>query len=183
MAQIELDETVMEDVITSRGLRTLHIMRRGQPVNPFAWAQKWIDAKVPEECQSKDLLQWHVTREGDPALDYWHLTLYWNAREMIEFGRGWQDAALRYGVLWYIAPGESVTPAAKTAATLYVIHTGRIATGLWLRHEPAHKPTRVETDYGPLQVVTGQDWVPERYLVVGVPRNDWDAKFVGGRYE
>lgn len=180
--QIDLEEQVMEDMVTSHGLHVLHIMRYGPPASKFAWRDKWADARVPGDV--REFMTSSVTQEADQSLNYWHLHLYWNVRDLVDLSR-WQDAPLRYGVLWFIPRdrGETISGAAEEAAKLYMIHTGREASAVWINVELVTKRPFVETNYGRLAVITGQRWVPERYIVVGVPRTDWDARFVGGRYE
>lgn len=180
--QIALDEVVLEDLITSRGLRTVHIMQHGRPRNDFAWAQKWIEARVPDHA--REFATWCVQPDANQALDYWHLSVWWNARQMVEFVPGrWEGAALRYGVLWYIPQGkETVSFAVDVAATLYRQTTGRTATHAWLRDEPVSKRATIQAQDGPIALATGCVWVPQRYVVVGIPQEIWDAKIMGGRY-
>lgn len=180
--QIDLDEQVMEDLVTSHGLHVLHIMRYGPPVSKFAWRDKWVEIRVPADC--REFMTWIVSPEADKTLNYWHLYIYWSVRDMVDMSR-WTDVPLRYGVLWFIPRdrGETISGAANEAAKLYLIHTGREASAVWINAELVQKRPVIETEYGQLSVMTGQGWVPERYIVVGVPRSDWDARFVGGRYE
>jgi hypothetical protein len=180
--QMDLDEQVMEDLVTSHGLHVLHIMRYGPPASQFAWRDKWADARVPGDV--REFMTWHVSQEENKSLPYWHLHLYWNVRDMVDMSR-WGDVPLRYGVMWFIPRdrGETISGAANEAAKLYLIHTGRMAAAVWINAELVTKRPFVDTGYGKLEVITGQGWVPERYIVVGVARSDWDAKFVGGRYE
>ena len=69
------------------------------------------------------------------------------------------------------------------AATLYRQTTGRAATHAWLRDEPVSKRATIQAQDGPIALATGCVWVPQRYVVVGIPQEMWDAKIMGGRYE
>jgi len=181
--QIDLDESLIEDVITRFGLRMVHIMQHGRPRNDFSWAQKWITAKVPDHA--REFVFWRVSADQETTLQYWHLYIYWNARELVEFSPRWTGVELRYGVVWYIPKGkdETVSFSVDVAATLYRMRMGRAPTMAWLRDDPVSKRATVETQEGTVKVITGAAWVPDRYVIVGCPREEWDPTFKGGRYE
>ena len=181
--QIAIDESVIEDVISRFGLRMVHIMRYGQPTNDFAWSQKWIAEKVPDHA--REFVFWRVSADQEAALQYWHLFIYWNAREMVEFSPRWKGAELRYGVLWYIpqGKGETASFSVDVAATLYRLATGRKATHAWLRDVPVSKRVVIQAQDGPVALTMGCEWVPQHFVVVGRPSEEWDPVYRGGRYE
>lgn len=162
-AQISTSELVSYDKITYRGLREVRIMRYGKSENDYKWAERWINQLCP--AQARELATWRVTKEED--LDYYYLFLWWNARELVTFSEAFK-APLKAGVLWYVRKGaeETVTDAAESAAMLFQ-EAGKRPTTLWIGKEPVCKRATITTAAGELAVITGEMWVPERYIVVG----------------
>jgi len=162
-AQLSTDEVVSYNKITYRGLREVRIMRYGKPANDFNWAQYWIGGIVPP--QARELATWRVAKEDD--LDYYFLYIWWNARELVTFSTAF-GAPMETGVLWYVKKGdETLQDSAELAAFIYERDTKQAPTGLWIGKEPVCKHPTISTTKGKLTVITGEIWVPERYIVVG----------------
>lgn len=189
--QIATDEKIVSDGISYRGYREVHVMRYGQPANELAWAQAWAAAKCPDFAQ--EFLTYYVRPDVNEKLNYWHLTLWWNAREVVEFSKNFPNYVLKYGVLWWIGEGETVSFAVDCAATLYQQKFGRMPSTAWVRVLPKGAKEVIELGVGehrsPLRLAQapiklGQgDWVPERFVVVGCPLEEWAPVWKGGRYE
>jgi hypothetical protein len=173
--------------ISARGLREAHVMRYGQPPKADAWMHELV------EDYARDTVRRMIDHEKD--LNIYHLILWWNAREVVEMAAGC-GAPIRYGVLWWINSGETVSWAADLAATVYFRAFARMPEVVWMqRPPPGHEtvdvqnmergdllgknaPVRTRT----LQVRRG-GWVPEeRYLVVGIERERFDPVWKPGGF-
>ncbi|HPS41354.1 MAG TPA: hypothetical protein PK040_02035 [Anaerolineaceae bacterium] len=188
---------IVENTLNEFGLRTLHAVDFNAPISRDA-----IMELVPAE--GKESLG--VYPVYDKELKMHHVYAVWNAREVVDFERVNQflanahtaDDALtpcpspidgrgvkrivpvRYGVMWWIAKGETMSLAIELAAQLYLEQMKRWPTMVWANKLPANAPDCYRTVKDgqvtdlPLQVAT---WVPERFIVVGIPAAEWDAKY------
>ena len=178
------DQTVVSDLIFWTGLHRVEVIRFGKPVDEAAAAQRL----VPGRCrESVTMFDWV---EDEKGLNLHHLYVNWKERGAVDYsGEEWARHAvpLRYGVLWYIAPGESLSFSADVAADLYRQRFGVMPSAAWVRKMPrgsidrtplartnsdarVHK-NRVSVgegaDAGFVELMVGE-WVPERFVVVGV---------------
>ncbi|CAK0757014.1 hypothetical protein CCP3SC15_2210006 [Gammaproteobacteria bacterium] len=194
---------------SNMGLREVHVMRHGAQPD----ADEWMDAVCPDYAQELVRRMFNFEK----GLGIWHLYLWWNAREVTEFlQRDYFTGAaaeyveehlseitfapVRYGVMWWIGAGESVSFAADCAATLYFRKFGRMPEMLWMAEPPAghdqvsvqdvgSNPTMLLTEHtcnrsmARLTIEEGK-WVPaNQFLVVGIKRERFDPVWKDGRYE
>ena len=183
------DEKVISDLIFWTGLHRVELIRFGRPVDEDA-AVKELVPDVSQETVT--MFDWIEDPEG---LKLYHLFLNWKERGAVDFsqirevqeGAGASPARTmpNFGILWWIAPGESLSFSADVAATVHKRSFGCMPSVAWVRRLPASAYTsRTERsgaqrprtvievgegdDHVMLELRTG-DWVPERFVVVGVP--------------
>lgn len=118
---------------------------------------------------------------------------------------------IRYGVLWYInlKAGETMSLAIELAAEEYKRQTGNYPTAVWMRKRPATAPevytmvNEVPTHELHLSLRSGAqrsrrsfagsprqlllplletDWVPEKFIVVGIPKEQWNPEWKDGKF-
>lgn len=154
-----MSETLVLNDLTACGLRRMHIVRMGAPVQ----LDNWID-QVPGEAIN--LLKVACTHEQD--LDVHHLWMVWNAREMVNFILPDRQQVL--GTLWWIEKGESVRWSTDLAANLYVLKTGRMPDQVWIRERPKAATDEIEVDITRQGVITlrldTKLWIPTRFVIV-----------------
>jgi len=178
------DEKMVSDVVLANGLHKTEVIRFAQPVDVDAWVEKL----VPDH--SLDTWTYWDFVEDPKGLKLNHLYLYWRQRGPVDFTQIRQSLAEgtldtlsvpvqgthsnllpQVGVLWWIAPGESLSFSADVAATVHKKKFGRMPSTAWVRALPkGAKDIQVGegADQGKLVVKTG-DWVPKRFVVVGIP--------------
>ncbi len=152
------DEVIVEDAVTERGLRRVHLMRMGAKVDPVPW----IDLLVPGE--SWDCLS---LVERVDEIGMWHLHMAWNAREMVLVP---PELEKQIGVstvaLWWPGKGVTAREAIDLAACLVKMKTGRVPGTAWMRKLPKGATETVETDAGTIRLQEAY-WVPAKYVAVG----------------
>jgi hypothetical protein len=168
---------LIENMISYQGLRGAHVICYGKPVD----ADAWINQICPDYAQ--ELVHRMVWIEK--ALGMHHLRFWWNARQVLEFDKRF-EAPVRYGVLWYIAKGESLSFAVDLAATLYHRTFGRMPSTAWITKLPKDAAEFIEViDQDCLmrvELATGE-WVPgNRFVVVGCPRDEYDPRWKDGGF-
>jgi hypothetical protein len=169
------DEKLVSEVVSSRGLHTAKIIRFARPVDEEAW----IERLIPDYARSTYTFWDDVEDPG--GLNCHLLFLHWKERGAVDFreikevqeGAGASPARTpSVGVLWWIAPGESLSFSADVAATVHKRSFGCMPSVAWVRKLPAKAQKAIEVgegdDHVMLELKTG-DWVPERFVVVGVP--------------
>ena len=158
-AQMNIDEILVENAISQYGLRQMHVIRQGRPVDPHPWVER-----VPDDA--RDLVGLYQVRED--ALDMYHLYVVWNARELVDLGK--TKAPLRYGVIWFVADGETASWTIEVAACAYERIMKRWPTVAWMQKVPVSYPKKLTLDCGEMIQIDQGCWVPqERYVVVGIP--------------
>jgi hypothetical protein len=159
------DEKVISDLIFWTGLHRVEVIRFGRPVDEDA-AAKTLVPDVSQE--SVTMFDWIEDPEG---LKLYHLYVNWKERGAVDFSKI-KDCPIRYGILWYIDKGESISFSADVAATVHKRSFGCMPSASWVRRLPAKAQTVIEVgegdDHMMLELRTG-DWVPERFVVVGNP--------------
>lgn len=166
--QMNIDEVLVENVISNYGLRQVHVIRQGNPVDALPWSEM-----VPEDAwELKNLYAIH-----EEELDVHHLYVVWNARELVDLSKR-AGAPLRYGVLWFIAPGETVSWAVELAACRYERIFHRWPTRAWMLKVDAAYPEEILLDCGELLKLEQGAWMPqERYVCVGIVKEEFDPIF------
>lgn len=149
---------------------------------------------VPDHArESMFRLRWVEDPKG---LGLQHVHFWWQERGVVDFSRvkevlgtlcvPAQDSPasglrrehglpLRYAVLWWIGPGERLSFAADVAAFLHKRELGTMPSVAWVRKMPAGAPDAFEVGEGDDHVMLElrqADWVPERFVVVGAPREE-----------
>lgn len=172
---MDAEARVVEDSISSHGLRTVHVVGYNHEVPLDDWMHL-----VPGE--SIDILK--VSRLQEPEIGIYHLRLYWNAREMVEF----QSGVLKYGVLWYVNTGERLRDAIDLATSLYRLAVGVYPRDAWTRSLPEGAPKemeitgiRNEIPGGPVTLHEAA-WVPPRYVCTGIPMKEATITWQNGAY-
>jgi hypothetical protein len=162
--QMNLDEILVEDVISQFALRQLHVIRQGRPVDPHPWVER-----VPDDAS--DLVKLYQVHEKE--LDMYHLYVVWNARELVDLSL--IKAPLRYAVVWFVADGETASWTIEVAACAYERIFKRWPKVAWLQKVLSHYPKELRLDCGEVIRVEQADWVPqERYVCVGIPKSEFD---------
>lgn len=171
------DEKLIENSISRFGLRTLDIIRFGQPVD----VERWLKL-VPGEAW--DLVM--VARRVEPELQIHHAVITWNAREMV----GFKDAPIKYGALWWINKHEHMSDAIDLASSLFKLRTGEYPTRCWVNELPKEAPDAYEiegfTNDPPKKPITLRmaGWVPERFVCVGIELSEAEVVLdLNGKFE
>jgi len=107
---------VLENSMSSHGMRWLHVVQMGQPVNMDTWL-----SQINHYCLA--LVETQTEYEQD--LDMHHLRLWWPAREVItaQGGPDWLNG--RKALLWKIAKGQVLREAVMFAGIAYLDLVGR----------------------------------------------------------
>lgn len=166
----ECDEVMVENSLSRYGLRTLHVMRMGGPVN----VDRWLEM-VPVVC--RETVQ--VYREMEGGLGVHHLSLYWPAREVTRLVYP-EDLRQVDGVFWWIGKSmyepektASIREAADWAAMTYRMAYGRQPERCLVREILAGwkmasgDPFEVEGDGQTIKLqLTEEPWIPKGFLVI-----------------
>ncbi len=168
-------EKLIDNSISRYGLRTMEIIRYGKAVDAKAWIKH-----VPGEANG--LMR--IDRWIDDDLGMHHLLISWNAREMVEF----QQRPVRYGVLWWISRGESMSYSIDLAACLYKFVLGFYPTKCWIKSLPIGAPDHLmiegftsDPPTIPLDLIV-TPWMPERYVLVGIEKKLMEIEYKEGKY-
>lgn len=166
--------SVISNVVFWTGLHRVEVIRFGQAVDE----ELWIKKLVPDRClETVTCFDW-VEEPG--TLNLHHLFINWKQRGAVRYS-SWKDAELPNelvppvdrAVLWNVEPGEGLYFSIDVAATLYKHVFGEMPSAAWVRMLPRGSKKKIEVgegeDQGFLELMTGE-WVPERFVVVGVSR-------------
>lgn len=111
-----MDAEVVENRLTDKGMRWLHVVRMGAPVDAAAWLE--------QVCYySRELVEHQVQHEQ--GLDLHHLRMWWPARELVTISGGANGLDGRQALLWKIDRGQSLRDAILYAGIAYLDETGR----------------------------------------------------------
>jgi hypothetical protein len=147
------DETLLVNDITRFGLRRLHVVRMGAPVEGWNWV-----TKVPAD--GLELVKAFETREE--GVDVFHLWIVWNAREPVKVEG-------KTVLFWWIGKGISLRDAARYAAVSYlgwferwpgVVKVCKLPTGSTGEIEIAQ-----EADFIRVRLVEAS-WAPKGFLIL-----------------
>jgi len=162
------DQSVVSNQVFWTGLHRVEVIRFAQPVDEEYWVKKLVPDRCMETYTCFDFL------EDPKGLKLHHLYVNWKERGAVDYSN-WvnSDSSLpvTVGVLWFIAPGESLSFSADVASTLHKRVYGVMPSAAWVRKMPAGaKDFEVGegADQGILTLKIGE-WVPERFVVVGNP--------------
>lgn len=163
------DEILIENSLSRYGLRTLHIMRMGGPVN----LEKWFEL-APVAC--RDTVA--AYRNAEPELGVHHLYLYWSAREIVSFK--YIDGQALPGVMWWI--GKSWYDTSKTASIREAADWGSMTYEMAFGRPPTRclvekilegwkmasgDSFEVEGDGHPVKLILTEElWVPKGFIVI-----------------
>lgn len=100
---VNSEEMLIENELSRFGLRTIHVMRMGGPVN----VERWLELS-PVVC--RDAVQCY--RSVEKELGVHHLFLFWPTREITRFK--YSTGQIQDGVMWWI--GKSWYETEKTAS-------------------------------------------------------------------
>ena len=149
-------EELIENSISEMGLRCMHIVRTGKPVNCERWFKK-----VPQPGRS------FITRlqNHEEDLDVYHLRMYWNPREAITIIENNGDKSP--SVIWFIDdPGELVsiiTDAVDYFLNMNGLEAKKVLLPVKYQAEEIKASVPVEVAGVPVGIV---GWVPKHYLFV-----------------
>lgn len=156
-----MDEVVVKNELDCGGVRTLHVMRGGQPVG----RDKWIDA-VP--APGWDSL-W-VRVEEEKALGVYHLWIFWKARELVRHAE-----MENVGALWWM-DRMTVRDALVRAAEWFWGETGQDGNVGLVNVAPKAAPRGADGKLLPVKLlILGEErelelreaaWVPRDFVVV-----------------
>lgn len=138
---------------------------------------EWIGRLCPDFA--RDSIRFFFEEESE--LKIFHLYIFWDAREVVEFSEK-IDAPLRFGVLWWIGT-NNISFSADLAATLYFQKFGRMPLQVWMKDLPkGHDHVDVQdvsmgdNAYGhprklARMAIQPGSWIPgEKFLVVGIEK-------------
>ena len=171
-------DTLVQNDLSAGGLRRVHIMRMGQPVDPEIW-----DHLVPGDSR-EDVTH---RRYHEAEMDVWHHWMIWPVREFVNLvvpestsppapplkGRGEKRKGIP-AVFWWIGYGVdgAALPmrfAIDLAATVYRLRAGSWPGAAMVRKLPKNATETVEVSHqgerAELRLVE-MDWVPEGFVVV-----------------
>lgn len=156
---------VVEDVVTSGGLRQVHVVSMDGPVD----VRRWVNELAPGEAAAGDVQIYRV-HEADVGVH--HAWLVWHAREVVEIFAAGDGGESRFqGVMWWVGPEEGLRYSIDVAAAVYRAKLGRWPVQAWVRKLPRGATAEVAIDglYGeePEVVALGEaGWVPPRFVVL-----------------
>ena len=154
------DETVVKNGLSVYGLRQVHVIRMGKPVE----RENWLHL-LPVE------IDWHdvtMAEYLDKGMGIHHLWINWHAREMIQIK--YPDGRPEISFWWWIGT-MGVRLSTDCAATVYRRKIGKWPERVMIGKLPkgAQEGALIEArDMGdrteiPLRVA---DWVPSKFVVV-----------------
>lgn len=175
---------VVESTMSRYGLRSIHAVDFMAPIEVAAMREL-----VPMEC--KEYAGFYPVYEHDLKIN--HMFAVWEAREMVDL-TGIQckdkplitELPLKYGVLWFVLKGETLSLSIELAAAMFKEKTGKFPTAVWVEKLPKGAPEVYETADEGHEIslpIHATEWAPERFVVVGMPKAEWDLVWVDGRFE
>jgi len=178
IAQVEDEHgKIVSNTISRFGYREVHIVRYEHAVD----AGYWIERVCPDFA--RDLITlWPWVENG---VQLHHLAITWNARQLVEFDPEYQSP-LKYGVLWWINRGETMSLAIDLAATHYHRLLGRMPSTAWVKEIPEKAAEFVEVVDGDCMMRVELEkgtWLPaSRFVVVGCRIEEFDPVWKDGKY-
>jgi len=155
------DERVIQNDVTVHGLRRLHVVRMGRPVD----MEHWMGSSVV--MYGLDTLQRHTSYE--PDLGVHHLYMWWHAREPMKFCVPVAKVEVA-GVMWWIGQGERMSAAIDLAATRHWLEYGTWPSAAYVREIPRGATAWVEIldeHNRAIRVrLAKADWAPKRVLMI-----------------
>lgn len=166
-------EVVVQDDCSRLGLRVVHVMRMGAPVE----VEEYL-GMVPGVAMETA----HWIRREERELGVHHLYLMWKAREGVRILTPWPPLPFSAksgegvkwveAVVWWVAPGETLREAAKAAAGEFWVKWGRKADTVWVKklategtEDTEVREKRVEGYEGEL-VVREAEWMMPRFVML-----------------
>lgn len=111
-----MDAEVVENRLTDKGMRWLHVAQMGAAVDPKPWIEE-------VSFYSRELVEYSAQHEK--GLDLHHLRMWWPARELVTISGGANGLDGRQALLWKIDRGQSLRDAVMYAGIAYADLTGR----------------------------------------------------------
>jgi len=144
-----MPEELIENSLSELGLRTMHIVSTGEPVDLNNWYQKVPDGGKRYLLKDTD---------HEEALDVYHLWLYWNACEPVNIEK---NGSKQPAVIWYLGLldeiNDTVLSALDCFKRVYGVDPEKILT--------KKKESIPELEF-PTPEIKEAEWVPKRYLFV-----------------
>ncbi len=160
-------ETVVQNDCSRFGLRVVHVMRVGAPVE----CDRWVGL-VPGVAW--DSMHMYRRREGG-KLGIHHLYLMWQAREAVRMQV--LDHPPFNAVAWSLEKGQRLRDAAITAAWEFWLRFEQNADTAWVRSLPqgADDGATIKAD-GQTLNLRKVDWGIERFVIVGLAKEAPNGK-------
>lgn len=166
------DEQLVENVLTWSGMRWVHVIRMGKPVEIGNWMKM-----IPPECVN--LFSDRAWYEKE--LDIHHLGLTWQHRGLVTIEKKLVERTFEgieedwVGAMWYIEDGGTLSEGADWAACLHRLRLGRWPDVCLVREIPKGAPERFEIEglnkrkYGlpSAMRLLKMEWLPRRFVVAG----------------
>jgi hypothetical protein len=155
------DSEVIENTISVQGMRWMHVIRMGEPVDQEMWL-----ARVPD--YSLSLVQ--VQRQYEPGLELHHLRLWWPAREPIRLfnAPGLVDGTSV--LLWSLEKKQGLRDAARYAGVAYLDYFGRWPDLVRFAKLPEGATETIDIYQTEEEHVTARlvetGWVPKQFLIM-----------------
>jgi hypothetical protein len=156
-----IDSEVIENTISAQGMRWVHIIRMGEPVDQEMWL-----ARVP--YYSRELVQ--VQRQYETGLDLHHLRLWWPAREPVKLINvpGGEDG--KTVLLWSLDKGQSLREAAIYAGVAYLSYFNLWPNLVRFARLPAGATETIDIFQMASEHIIARlvdtEWVPKQFLVM-----------------
>ena len=149
------DGEILENVISSFGLRRLHIAS-GDPLNREAWVDKipWyarISGTVQARAWTEDVLGMH------------HLELYWQCRDLININKG-RRPGFEPALIWWIGNVARMRDTLPEAIEAFLGYAGFLPDVALLRVKAGAPDVYVDEVTGVELNIREAGWVPEKFL-------------------
>jgi hypothetical protein len=155
------DSEIIENSISSQGMRWAHVIRMGEPVDREAWV-----AQVPwYSLAGVETNAW-----VEPGVGIHHLKIWWMAREPVKLFKaaGVPDGTLV--LFWAMDKGQSIREAAVLAGVAYLDYFGRWPNLVRFAKLPEGATERIEIYNGADELVTARlvetSWAPKGFLIM-----------------
>ena len=159
-----MSEVMVENDLTEFGLRRVHVMAMGKPVELDNYLEY-----IPVDALDAQQASYQEEDTGT-----WHLWLYWSAREVVtlRIGSPHGDAGSARPVkagMWFVEKGGRMSWGIDLAATMYRLRLGRWPERALVRKLPEGTPSTMRVADGSGETtlaVEAAAWVPEQFVVV-----------------
>ena len=155
------EETLLVNDMTPYGLRRMHIIRMGAPVEKGRWVEQ-------TPLEARELLE--AFEQEDKTLGIWHLWLVWNARERVRLhgAPGLEDGKV---VLWWaLGRGQALRESIRYAAVAYLGWFEKWPEVVKVRKLPKGAPEEVELYEDENECVKARlveaQWAPKGVLIM-----------------